>query len=112
MRIARLAAAALCFAAAPAISLSAQTAPVVTDLMKDVDAVAQKFIAMAKAMPADKYSYRPGAGVRSVGDVFLHVASDNYPLPASGGTAMPASTKLDMKDFKSFETYEKRTMTR
>ncbi|MEQ1692460.1 MAG: DinB family protein [Gemmatimonas sp.] len=99
-------------AALPAGRVSAQTAPVVTDLMKDIDGVAQKLVAMAKAMPVEKYSWRPGAGVRSVGEVFLHVASDNYLLPALGGTAMPASTKLDAKNFKTFETYEKRTLTR
>lgn len=33
-------------------------------------------------------------------------------MPALAGTAMPAATKLDMKDFKSFGTYEKRTLTR
>lgn len=96
----------------PVASLAAQTSPVVTDLMKDIDAVQGKMVQLAKVMPPDKYAWRPGAGVRSVGEVFLHVASDNYLLPALGGTPMPASTKLDMKNFKTFETYEKRTMTR
>lgn len=96
----------------PAGRVSAQTAPVVTDLMKDVDGVQQKFVALAKAMPVDKYGWRPGTGVRSVGEVFLHVASDNYLLPALAGTPMPASTNLDMKNFKTFETYEKRGLTR
>ncbi|MBL0170682.1 MAG: DinB family protein [Gemmatimonadaceae bacterium] len=73
----------------PAARVSAQTAPVVTDLMKDIDGVAQKLVALAKAMPVDKYGWRPGAGVRSVGEVFLHVASDNYLMPALAGTAMP-----------------------
>jgi hypothetical protein len=90
----------------------AQTATVVTELMKDVDGVQQKLVALAQAMPVDKYAWRPGTGVRSVGEVFLHVASDNYLLPALAGTAMPASTNLDMKNFKTFETYEKRGLTR
>ncbi len=103
---------ALCLATISSSPVAAQTAPVVIDLVKDVDGVAQKFVALAKAMPVDKYGWRPGTGVRSVGEVFLHVASDNYLLPALGGTAMPASTKLDMKDFKTFEVYEKRPLTR
>ncbi len=96
----------------PTGRVSAQTAPVVADLMKDIDGVQQKMVALAKAMPVDKYAWRPGTGVRSVGEVFLHVASDNYLLPSLAGTAMPASTKLDMKNFKTFETYEKRALTR
>ncbi len=103
---------ALCLAAIPSSPVAAQTAPVIIDLVKDVDGVAQKFVALAKAMPVDKYGWRPGTGVRSVGEVFLHVASDNYLMPALVGTPMPASTKLDMKDFKTFGTYEKRTLTR
>jgi len=90
---------------------NATTAPMMLDLMKDADGVAQKLIALAKATPADKYSWRPSAGVRSIGEVFLHVASDNYLLPSMAGTAIPTSTKLDAKDFKTFTTYEKQTMT-
>ena len=104
--------AALCVASLSALNVSAQTAPVVADLIKDVDGVSQKFIALAKAMPADKFAWRPVTGVRSVGEVFLHVSSDNYLLPALGGTAMPASTKLNMKDFATFTAYEKRPLTR
>ncbi len=89
----------------------AQTAPVVADLIKDVDAVQQKLVALTKAIPADKYGYRPGAGVRSVSEVFMHLSSDNYLMPALGGTPIPAATKLDMKDFKTFGAYEKRAVT-
>ena len=108
----RLAFAALCFAALPATSLSAQPAPVVTDLMKDVDGVAQKFVALAKAMPLDKYGWRPAVGVRSVSEVLLHVASDNYLLPAMVGDMPPASTGINAKDFKTLATYEKRGVSR
>jgi len=89
----------------------AQTAPVVADLIKDVDGVQQKLVALAKAMPADKYTWRPAAGARSVSEVLLHVSSDNYLMPALAGTAMPPATKLDMKDFKTFGAYEKRAVT-
>ena len=112
MRFTRLAFAALCFAALPATSLSAQPAPVVTDLMKDVDGVAQKFVALAKAMPLDKYGWRPAVGVRSVSEVLLHVASDNYLLPAMVGDMPPASTGINAKDFKTLATYEKRGVSR
>jgi uncharacterized damage-inducible protein DinB len=93
-------------------SLAAQTAPVVADLIKDVDGVQQKMVALAKAMPQEKYSWRPGTGVRSVSEVFLHVASDNYLMPALAGASIPVTTHLDMKNFKSFSAFETRTVTR
>ena len=37
-------------------------------------------IALAKAVPEEKYSWRPGPGVRSVGEVFVHVATANQLL--------------------------------
>ena len=80
--------------AAPAFAsvatADAQAAPVVADLMKDVDGVQQKLVALAKAMPEDKYAWRPTTA-RSVGEVFLHVASDNYLIPAMFGSTPPAA---------------------
>src|SRR2546422_6490260 len=32
----------------------------------------------AEAMPAEKYSWRPGEGVRSVGEVYAHIVGANY----------------------------------
>ena len=95
----------------PASSLRAETAPLMIDLMKAVDGVQSKMVALAKATPQAKYLWRPGAGVRSVSEVFLHVAGDNYLMPALAGTAIPAATKLDMKNFKTFEAFEKQNMT-
>ena len=93
-------------------SVVAQTAPVVADLIKDVDGVEQKFIALAKATPPEKLAWRPGTGVRSFGEVYLHVASDNYFIPASFGTAIPASTGIKSDDFKTLTAYEARNVTR
>jgi uncharacterized damage-inducible protein DinB len=36
-----------------------------------------KVMALAKAVPEDKYSWRPAPGVRSFGEVFLHIAYGN-----------------------------------
>ena len=38
----------------------------------------QKLVALAEATPAEKYSWRPAAGVRSIGEVFMHVATEYY----------------------------------
>jgi uncharacterized damage-inducible protein DinB len=41
-----------------------------------------KTISLARAMPAEKYSWRPGKGVRSVGEVYVHIANGNRLLLA------------------------------
>ncbi len=98
--------------ASPLAAQTSSTAPVVVDLMKDVDGAAKKFIALAKATPAEKMGWRPSADVRSAGEVFLHVASDNYLLPSGFGVAIPASTGINGSDFKTLTAYEKRALTR
>jgi uncharacterized damage-inducible protein DinB len=82
-----------------------------TDLMKDVSDVEKKMIDLAKAIPAAKYTYRPSAGVRSVGEVVMHVASDNYFMPAAAGTAAPASTGIDPNNYETATAYEKRALS-
>ncbi|HMC54287.1 MAG TPA: DinB family protein [Gemmatimonadaceae bacterium] len=56
--------------------------------LADIDTLHSKFVALANAFPADKYAWRPGVGVRSVGETFQHVAAEFYvwgPM-AYGGT--------------------------
>ena len=56
----------------------------------------RKFIALARAMPADKYDWSPGAGVMPVARVYAHVARYNYGYPSTEmGLARPAGIGLD-----------------
>jgi uncharacterized damage-inducible protein DinB len=58
-----------------------------------------KLIELAEATPENKYAYRPGkGGVRSTGEVFMHVASANYGIPSFVGVKPP-----DGFDFATFE---------
>jgi uncharacterized damage-inducible protein DinB len=41
-------------------------------------------------VPADKYTWRPAEGVRSISEVFLHAAFVNYNLPRLIGVQPPA----------------------
>ncbi|HUQ83177.1 MAG TPA: DinB family protein, partial [Gemmatimonadaceae bacterium] len=102
---------ALTLAAAPRLAAQ-QPAGLMGDLVGDVTEVQQKLVALAKAMPADKYAYRPGAGVRSFGEVMLHVASDNYFLPTVFGVAADASTGIKAGDYAGVQAYEKRALDR
>ena len=53
---------------------------------------------LAAAMPESKYSWRPGKGVRSVGEVYLHVAQANFGLPGFIGVPAPDGFKFDGYD--------------
>ena len=53
------------------------------DLRADIEQVEKKMLDLARAIPEDKYGWRPGAGVRSISEVLLHVTADNYLMPAA-----------------------------
>ena len=57
------------------------------------DHVSQQLIALAEAIPADRYSWRPGPGVRSTSEVFIHIAAGNFWLLSITGPPMPAELK-------------------
>ncbi len=92
-------------------SAAQQRTGVMGDLLGDVNVVARKLDQLANAMPADKYDWRPGPGVRSVGEVFKHVASDNYLLAAMAGAQPPAETGIT-NDYRSASAFENRKMDR
>jgi hypothetical protein len=76
--------------------------------VEDLDTLQTKFIALANAFPADKYAWRPAPGVRSVGEVFMHAASEFYvysPL-AYGATPSPVipREKGSMQKFEQMST--------
>lgn len=98
-------------AAAAAPASAAGNPALIADLMKDVGELEKKMMDLAKAVPAAKYGYRPAAGVRSIGEVVMHVASDNYFIPAAAGTAAPAATGINPDDYKTVVAYEKRAMS-
>jgi len=52
--------------------------------------VSRQLISLAEAIPADKYSWRPGPGVRSTGEVFMHIASANFYFLNTMGHKMPS----------------------
>ncbi len=88
---------------AAAVPLRAQ-GPLIVDVHTDLSDVEKKLVALAKAIPESAYGWRPGAGVRSVGEVFIHVASENYQIPAFMGASAPAATGITT-DFKSLDAY-------
>ncbi len=79
---------------APSYDMKAQS-------LLDLDAMHKKFVSLAEAIPAEKFTWRPGDGVRSISEAFLHVADMNFQMPvAIGATPAPGYKK---------EGYEKST---
>lgn len=59
--------------------------------------VSQQLVALAEATPAEKFSWRPAAGVRSTSEVYMHIALANFYLLSVTGPKMPANLKEDME---------------
>ena len=60
------------------------------ELLRDLDDIEKKTLQLAGVMPATKYSWRPARGVRSVSEVFMHVAGGNYVAAAAiSGKTVP-----------------------
>jgi hypothetical protein len=84
---------------------------VMGELLSDVTEVENKIMGLAKALPEKAWAWRPGAGVRSTSEVFLHIAADNYFLPGLAGIAAPAETGIT-KEYKTAAAFEKKSMGR
>jgi uncharacterized damage-inducible protein DinB len=57
--------------------------------------VSRQLIALAEAIPAEKFTWRPADGVRSVSEAYMHIALTNFELLSVTGTPMPAEIKSD-----------------
>ena len=60
----------------------------------------RKLMSLAEAMPEELYTWSPEQGVRSVGQVFMHIARYNYFYPETAlGIAAPAD--IDVPNLES-----------
>jgi hypothetical protein len=82
--------------AAPLAAQDAAITPAIAALVRqqfttDLDTLQSKFLALAEAIPAEKYAWRPAQGVRSIGEAFMHVAAEYYVFApmAFGATPSP-----------------------
>jgi uncharacterized damage-inducible protein DinB len=79
---------------APQAPATAPTSGVRAEFLNELKIQEDKFVSLAQAIPADKYTWRPAEGVRSISEVFLHVAAANYNLPKLIGTPPPPGFKV------------------
>ena len=78
--------------------------------LADLDTLHSKVMALANAIPAEKYSWRPATGVRSISEALMHIASEWYyftPMsvamkaPDDFGTPKESLPKLEKVTAKS-----------
>ncbi len=81
----------------PALQASAEA-------LRPLKEMEEKVLGLAKAVPAEKYGWRPGPGVRSFGEVMIHIANGNrLLLHMTEEPARPVVEK-EIKDNAALET--------
>ena len=100
----------VCFCLSMVVATSASSQTLLIPMHQDAAQAQKKVIALAQAIPESAYSWRP-AGARSIGEVLLHIAADNYFLMIPMGKTAPAATNITA-DFKTTADYEKRQLSK
>jgi FKBP-type peptidyl-prolyl cis-trans isomerase len=72
--------------------------PATADLLLPFGEMEAHALALAKAVPEEKYSWRPGEGVRSFREVFLHIAYGNRLLLNIAGGAKQEDIKKQIEE--------------
>lgn len=67
------------------------------EFLAGLDDVQEKIVSLAEAVPAEKYRWRPGSEVRSIAEVYMHVAGTNYFLATFLGKQPPADMPPDIE---------------
>lgn len=67
--------------------------------------VSSQLIALAEATPPEKFAWRPAPGVRSTGEVYMHIALANFYLLSITGPKMPETRAgMSLLDFEKTVT--------
>jgi uncharacterized damage-inducible protein DinB len=66
------------------------------EFLANLDEVQDKIVALAEATPAEKFSWRPSGDIRSVSEVYMHIAGGNYFLATFLGANAP-KTEQDLE---------------
>jgi len=75
--------------AAPPAAPAAAASSFRAEALRLIEDAETKLARLAEAIPVEKYTWRPGEGVRSVSEVFLHLAGGNFSIPRRLGTPPP-----------------------
>ena len=67
------------------------------DLLVSLGFLEQQTLSLEQAMPQAKFTWRPAKGVRSVSELYLHIAEGIYGLMGRLGREVPADVQTLMK---------------
>lgn len=73
---------------------SPKPAGVQAELVTELGEFERKAVRLAEAIPQDKLTWRPGEGVRSIGEVITHIAQTNYTFPNIMGVRPPTEADV------------------
>lgn len=88
----------LAFAASPSIRVADDSQ---TNYLRECEVPSTQILRLAEAVPAEKYSWRPAPGVRSISEVYVHIAADNFLLLDMTGVKPPADLFPSLPDRKT-----------
>ncbi|MFN8574628.1 MAG: DinB family protein [Gemmatimonadaceae bacterium] len=78
--------------------------------LNDLDTVHVKVMALANAIPEDKYSWRPAPGVRSISEALMHIATEWYYFtPQSVAMKAPADFGAPRESIPKLEKITKKS---
>lgn len=81
---------------------AATTPAFVTDFLGNLTETEGQLVSLEGAVPQEKFTWRPAEGVRSISEVYLHVAFGNYLMPKLMGFEPPAEANFHM-DLKKWD---------
>jgi uncharacterized damage-inducible protein DinB len=88
-------------ALAAALPAPAQETPAfISDFLGNLSYTQGQVMALEGAVPAEKYSWRPAEGVRSIGEVYSHIAHGNYLIMQLSGIQPPPGEQVTMDEKK------------
>jgi hypothetical protein len=81
---------------AATLSAKEKISQVRQELLDPLMEAADESLALAKAVPDDKYAWRPMEGVRSFGEVFVHMAGSTLLFCSYAGLKPPSGPAHDL----------------
>lgn len=77
-------------------------------VVRELTNLEDKLTKLAKAVPQAKHTWRPGEGVRSVSEVYLHVAAGNFNYARLLGVPPPAG--MDLRGLEKSTTEQRKVV--
>jgi uncharacterized damage-inducible protein DinB len=88
----------------PALAQDAGSTPAPTGFRADfigvLSHIEHETVTLEQAVPQSKFAWRPAKGVRSVAEVYLHIAEAIYGITGQTGRVIPVDVKALMKATK------------